>query len=234
MATKRKRLDKNTLIIIGAVLGLETVALGGVVLSIHNKKAALEKTLAGKEAALADVRTVSASLPAMQEQYTKMQAQVKFLEHSLPPAEYIPTLLGQVEETARVSGVSIQSFRPRAATPAPAADGSQGADASDKRQFDLTINGSYTDVQKFLHALTKFSKILALDSIQLQPGQTDQVASPTLTGNLGFTAFILPPAPADAAPAAPASQAPSGGSVAASAPSGGTVASNAQATAPRG
>jgi hypothetical protein len=86
MPSKRKRLDKNTLIIIGVALGLETVAAGGVVMSIHNKKAALEKTLAGKESALADVRTVSASLPALRDQYSRMQAQVKFLERGLPPA----------------------------------------------------------------------------------------------------------------------------------------------------
>lgn len=220
MPNKRSRLDRNTLIIIGVALGLESAVAGGVVMSIHNKQAAMEKTLAGKEAALADVRTVSASLPAMQDQYLKMQSQVKFLERGLPPAEYIPTLLGQVEETARACNVTIQSFRPRAVAAKPSdGDGdAKSAAADEMRQFDLTINGNYADVQRFLQALTKFRKVLALDSIQLQPGQAGQPGgSPALTGNLGFTAYILPPAPAVTAPVA-----------------GGAVASNGQAAAPRG
>jgi len=230
MTSKRKRLDKNTLIVIGVALALETVACGGAVMSIHNKQSALEQTLAGKEAALADVRTVSASLPALQDQYAKMQSQVKFLEASLPPAEYIPTLLGQVEETARVCGVKIQTFRPKAVTPqAPPAEGAaeKPADAADKRQFDMTISGSYGDVQRFLQTLTKFRKILALDSIQLQPGNAGKSGgSPDLTGRLGFTAYILPPSPADAAPAP--------GSAVTSTPDAGSAVAASQDPAPRG
>lgn len=223
MASKRKRLDKNTLIIIGVALGVETLAAGGVVMGIHNKKVALEKTLAGKETALADVRTVSAGLPALRDQYARMQTQVKFLERGLPPAEYIPTLLGQVEETARASGVTIQSFRPRAEAAAPPTEDGKDkpAEPSNKRQFDMTVNGSYASVQKFLLSLTKFRKILSLDSIQLQPVAADTPgASPSLNGNLGFTAYILPPAPAEPAPGVSAA--------------GGAVASTGQATAPRG
>jgi Tfp pilus assembly protein PilO len=218
------RLDKNTLIIVGAVLGLEIVACGGTMMSIHKKKTALEQTLAGKETALADVRTVSASLPAMQDQYTKMQSQVKFLEQALPPAAYIPTLLGQVEETARASGVTIQSFRPVAAAPAAPAEGEdKAADAAAKRQFDMTISGDYANVQKFLQSLTKFRKILALESIQLQPAAADRAGgSPSLTGTLSFTAYILAPGPADNPPAG------------ATPDSGKAVASSQSATAPRG
>jgi Tfp pilus assembly protein PilO len=219
----KRRLDKNTLFIVGAVLGLETVAGAGVGMSIHNKKMALEQTLKGKEAALADVRTVSASLPALQDQYGKMQAQVKFLERSLPPAAYIPTLLGQVEETARASNIEIKMFRPKV-TPPQASDASadKPSDGSGQRQFDIQISGSYANVQKFLHSLTKFRKVLALDTIQLQPGNTQgATASPDLTGHLSFTAYILPPGPGDN----PAAIAP---------PAGKAVASSESAPAPRG
>jgi Tfp pilus assembly protein PilO len=219
----KRRLDKNTLLLVGVVLGLETVACVGVAMSIHNKKIALDKTLKGKEAALADVRTVSASLPALQDQYGKMLAQVKFLERSLPPAAYVPTLLGQVEETARASNITIKTFRPKAMPPQASGDkDDKPSDGSGQRQFDIQISGNYADVQKFLQSLTTFRKVLALDSIQLQPGNTKTPGgSPDLMGNLSFTAYILPPGPGES----PATAAP---------PAGKAVASSESAPAPRG
>lgn len=198
MASKKSRLDKKTLLVLGGVLGFETIVCAGIGMSVYNRKSALEQTLAGKETALANVRTISASLPALQAQYLKMQAQVQFLERALPPAEYIPTLLGQVEQTAIASGVAIQEFRPKAQaeTPPAAAEGSAASpDAGvSKMQFDVSIRGDYTQIQRFLQSLTRFRKILALDSLTLNPSAaTDVNVSPVLTGSMSFTAYVLPP-----------------------------------------
>lgn len=210
MASKKSRLDKKTLLVLSGVLGIETVACVGIGMTVYNRKSALEQTLAGKETALANVRTISASLPAMQVQYLKMQAQVQFLERSLPPAEYIPTLLGQVEQTAKACGVKIQEFRPKAqpaAAPA-AADGAEAASADGgvtKMQFDVSIRGDYQQIQRFLQSLTRFRKILALESLTLNPSAaSDAGVSPILTGSMSFTAYVLPPT-TDTTEPAPAS-----------------------------
>lgn len=207
MASKRKRLDRTTLFILGGVLAVETVACVGVSMSIHNRKVAMEQTLSGKEAALANVRTVSASLPSMQEEYAKMQAQVRFLESGLPSSDYIPTLLGQVERTAKTCGVKISDFRPKAAaSPAPPSGTPDGAT---QHMFDITVSGNYRQVQQFLHALTRFRKILALNSIKLQPTSDGGKGgvSPVLNGSLSFTAYVLPPVTPSAAPVPPQSTA---------------------------
>lgn len=202
MANKHKRLDKRTLGVIGIVLGVQTIVCAGLVMSVHNKKAAMEQTLVGKETALNNVRTVSAGLPGLQAQYEKMQAQVRYLELGLPQPEYIPTLLGDVEKTAITSGVTIQEFRPKPAATGPGAAPAASTNGCTQQQFDMTVTGSYGQIQKFLQSLTRFRKILALNSIKLQPmpgGKPSQ--SPSLSAALSLTAFVLPPAPIVDAPA---------------------------------
>lgn len=200
MTNKPTRLDKRTLIIFASVLGVEAVVCAGLVMSVHNRKSALEQTLAQKESALSRVRTVSAGLPGLEAQYAKMLSQIRILERTLPPPEYIPTLLGDVERTAKASGVLIQEFRPKTAAPnADPAAASTPASSGETTQkhFDMTVTGNYRQVQTFLQNLTKFRKVLALNSIKLQPAAGGKVGvSPNLTGTLSLTAFVLPPGPA--------------------------------------
>ncbi|HEY3411485.1 MAG TPA: type 4a pilus biogenesis protein PilO [Armatimonadota bacterium] len=203
MANKRSRLDKRTLSVLGIVLGVQTIVCAGLVMSVHNKKAAMEQTLAGKETALNNVRTVSAGLPALQAQYGNMQAQVQFLEKGLPQPQYIPTLLGDIEKTAVSSGVKILEFRPKTAAAPTGAAPAASAGGTTQYQFEMNVTGSYGTVQKFLKNLTRFRKILALSSIKLQPAAGPKTSqSPSLTAALSLTAFVLPPSPA-ATPAAP-------------------------------
>ena len=199
MASNRKRLDKRTLGVIGIVLGVQIIFCAGLVMSVHNKKAAMEQTLTGKETALNNVRTVSAGLPGLLSQYEKMQAQVRFLEKGLPQPQYIPTLLGDIEKTAISSGIRIQEFRPKVVAAGPGTATPASTNGFIQQQFDMTVTGNYRQIQKFLQSLTKFRKILALNSIKLQPapgGKPSQ--SPVLTAALSLTAFVLPPSPADA------------------------------------
>jgi len=243
MASKKTRLNKKTLWVLGGILGVESVACLGLGFGIHTRKAALEKTLAGKETALADIRTVSASLPALQDQYLRMQAQVQYLEGALPPAEYIPTLLGQVEQTARACGVQIQEFRPKASPlrvgPETEDQKDAAADTTTKTQFEMVIRGNYKQVQQFLQSLTRFRKILSLDTLNLRPsGNSKAGVSPDLTANLVLTAYVL--APTQMAPAgkpatatATASAADAAGSAAAEAASAAGSAAR-QAAADRG
>lgn len=204
MSSRVRRIDKRTLIVLGTVLGIEMIAGAGVVMSVHNRKAAMEQTLAGKETALSNVRTVSAGLPGLEAQYQKMQAQVAFLENGLPLPEYIPTLLGDVEKMAGSSGVQILEFRPKAAPTGVGSATSAPASGATQQQFDLTVLGDYGHIQKFLQSLTRFRKILALNSIKLQPAAgSDFGKSPQLNAALSLTAFALPATPESVVHGAP-------------------------------
>lgn len=231
MANKQRRLDKRTLIVLGSVLGIEIIVSAGVVMSVHNRKAALEQTLSGKETALSNVRTVSAGLPGLEAQYEKMQAQVAFLENGLPQPEYIPTLLGEVEKTARTSGVSIQEFRPKAAPGGVgSATGAPSAGAI-QQQFDMTVLGDYGHIQTFLKSLTRFRKILALNTIKLQPAAGCTFGkSPQLNAALSLTAFALPPAPTSVVHGAPNISASLAGPANAAAPAAAKLAARAGIT----
>jgi Tfp pilus assembly protein PilO len=195
MRTKRRKLDKKTLIIMSAVLAVQVIACGALGASVHGRKAAAEQALAAKEDALQNVRIVSASLPALREEYSTTLARVRFLEGALPPSDYIPTLLGQIEQAARENGVEILEFRPKPAPPA-AATTEEAGDAPKTMAFSLNVMGSYGETQRFLQSLTRFRKVLALQTIALKPTTgTDVGLSPKLTGTMEFIAYVLPDAP---------------------------------------
>jgi Tfp pilus assembly protein PilO len=204
-AFRKRRLDKRALTVLGVFLGLEVLACGGAIYSLQSKRAATERTLAAKEANLQTVRVVSASLPALQEDFHLIQTQLAHLEKSLPAEAYVPTLLGQVEQVALANKLRIAEFRPK---PLRASSTEEAPEGPKKFEFDLTVNGTYVNVQRFLLSLTRFRKILALTDLNLRPvGDAPKGTNPPLNGQLTFTAYLGTPAGSQAPkPAKPAAK----------------------------
>jgi Tfp pilus assembly protein PilO len=199
-AFRKRRLDKRALGVLGAILGLEVLACGGMLFSLQSKRNGLERTLVAKEANLQSVRAVSASLPSLQRDYSLIQAQLEHLEGGLPGEDYVPTLLGQVEKVALGSSLRITEFRPKPVNPAAAEETPEGPKTF---QFDMTVTGTYSHVQKFLVNITRFRKILALTSVSLRPvGDALKGQNPPLSAQLTFTAYLVTPNGAPAAPPA--------------------------------
>ena len=155
-----------------------------------------------------------------------MQKQLRYLESSVTAGEYVPTLLRQMEGQAKAVNLQVGSVRP---TLEPAPEPPKDKEARkgfvawpyDKIHIELEVRGSYWNVAKLLYRLTEFPKIMAVESVQVQPGTVVQAGkSPQLTANLKLTGFIFKNDAAGEKPT-PAGVAPAGGTVA---PTGGTTA----------
>lgn len=194
MASRKSRLNTRTLWVLGGLLGLQSLACLGIGFATYSRKAGLERTLLARQKELTDIRTISASYPALQQEYDEMRQRVQFLESSLPSEEYIPTLLAQIEETARSRGVAIQEFRPKEQKSGGSRESKDSDQASSARKisFEMVVHGNYGQMQQFLTSLTQFRKILALEQMNLTPTSGDAVrVSPRLAGKLSFTAYVL-------------------------------------------
>ncbi len=196
------RPSKQTCIALAALLGL--VLLGGVGLWMWQKGEvdALQKQVEAKQEQVADGRRIAGRLLATEKAYADTREQLHFLETSVTASEYVPTLLRQMEGLAKSVNLQVGAVRPKL-EPAPAPPADKEARKSfvpwpyDKIHVDMEVRGTYWDVAKLLYRLTEFPKILAVESVQVQPGTAAGArgvvpASPELTVNLKLTGFIFP------------------------------------------
>ena len=100
---------------------------------------------------------------------------------------------------------------PPAAAPAPAAadsgsaaDGAKKAPAPppyDTLDVAVEVSGSYADTSMFLYSLTRFPKIVSVDSVQMHPGTAGVPGGPSVVDtSLKLTAFMFHDAPTGSQP----------------------------------
>jgi len=104
--------------VVFALLVVAAVCLIGLGATVYRKKgnevASLQKRLSGERGRLANVREKIDRIPELKGKFERLQAQIEFLEPSLPDAAYIPTFLKQIENLATGTGNDILEIRPKA------------------------------------------------------------------------------------------------------------------------
>lgn len=94
------------------------------------------------------------------------------LEQSVSQAEYIPTLLKEIENVGRQNGLAVLGVRP---LPKQVVKGKKGEEAKPERKPYVELNieirgrGTYKAVLNFVNALQTFPKIVAARTVSLQP-----------------------------------------------------------------
>jgi Tfp pilus assembly protein PilO len=243
MMRTRLRPDKRTVALLGAAL--VGIVAGGGALLYHQQRslAAVVAQLREKERQRDESARLASRLAETELRFKEDQARLKFLESSLPDMAYVPTLLKQIEHLGKSTKNHVRSVRPEAAPAKPVRpavrrtdpeaqekDGDKPVEPAPKPEpytrlpIAVAITGSFRDYQSFLHQLTRFPKIVAVDKVQLRPRLDIPTpdGSPKLEVDMQLTAFILKetgpvPPPADGALAVPT---PPGAAAAAPAPPG--------------
>ncbi|MEN6520130.1 MAG: type 4a pilus biogenesis protein PilO [Armatimonadota bacterium] len=165
--------------------------------------------LQNKQKQVGDSTQIVKRLVEAQETYLKAQGEIGFLETSVSTADYIPTLLGQLEALGKSHNLKVISVRPQpivelAAPVRPASDESEGKSSSaatakkkkpkpyDEMKIDIQLQGSYWCLHDFIESLTRFPKIVAVKELQMSPTKAAEGRrSPELQANLVVTAFIF-------------------------------------------
>jgi Tfp pilus assembly protein PilO len=144
--------------------------------------------------------------------YNKQVLTIARLGKAVPPTEDIPSLMYQLERTARAAGVDFRSFKVEQAeqASADAAAGAAGAAALKPIPFDVQFKGEFSELRRFLDELQSFAKpkgetldvrgrLLTVDGVALSPGLN---VWPNVTANMQVSAYTAPVAEAGKAAAA--------------------------------
>ena len=220
---------KKLMLMLSGGAGLVLLGGGGLLVGLNSELTG-RQTLAGqKEAEVGSNEQIAKRYQTTLDNYTDTQGRIKFLESSVTPKSYVPTLLGQLQSLAASTHLLVTSVRP-AAPPPPApppapkpasADGSAPLDAKkaapppyDTLGVDVDVTGTYADTATFLYDLTRFPKIISVVGAQMHPNAAAPGAgSPTVSTSLKLVAFMFhgdDSAPADPAGTSPAGTSPAG------------------------
>ncbi len=210
--------SKQTCIALGGLMGVVLVSTAGLFTWQKGQIEDLKVQVAEKVGAVKESEQIARELTAVKATYETTRGELRFLETSVAANEYIPSLLQQVETLAKSVNLKVDAVRPgplEAPAPMPAdkeARKTWKPQPYSKQPIELQVRGTYWNVNKLLFRLTKFQKILAVESVRVAPPAAVYGKSPTLTVNINLTGFIFPDAPAPVA--APAATASSGGGAA--------------------
>ena len=134
------------------------------------------------ESELPDTDQVNADLAKSQQELEAARFELEHLERSLPQEAYIPTLLKELEMLGTSKNVKVTGIRPiLQVTPDPNAKEDEGYQ---KLDIDITGQGTYRAMLEMISALKEFPKILAVNTIAMQPRQD---AKATGSGELDTT-----------------------------------------------
>ena len=158
---------------------------------------------------LEQARQAPQQLRMLQQQYETVQSELRFLERGVSEATYIPTMLKQIEQTARQLQLEIVAVRPQQNNQ-PTTQGNQntqnasnqqsGGQATPKKAYEeqiieVSLRGKFWSLMSFLKQLDEFPKILAVQTLnaqaKLKPEQ--EALNPDLEIRLTVKAFIFAP-----------------------------------------
>ena len=216
--TPAKRLFPLLLGGVGAVL----LGGGGILVGLNSKLTTLQTTAQQQDAEVSAGEQIAHRYQATQDSYNQTQAHLQFLETSVSDKSYVPTLLAQLQSLAAQTHLTVSAVRPSLAPPppapaaAPAGDGGTAVGVKkapppppyDTLDVAVDVTGTYADTSMFVYSLTRFPKIVSVDSVQMHPGTAAVPGGPVpVVTSLKLTAFMFHDAPVAAAPgsmAAPA------------------------------
>jgi len=180
-------------------------------------------------------RSKLAGAETAKREYNARVLQLARLGKAVPPNDDMPSLMYQLERTARDAGINFQALKlegaPAAAATATADASAAGADATTSgltpMPFKLTFKGEFFQLRRFLDHVHSFTKVrgddldargrlVAVDGIAMSP---DGNIYPVVTAHLVVTAYTAPAADAATAPAAGTPAAPGAATPGTAAPS---------------
>jgi Tfp pilus assembly protein PilO len=142
---------------------------GGLVYWQWGNRGEAASRVAMLESQLPDTDQVNADLVKSQQDLEESRIRLEHLERALPVEAYIPTLLKELEMLGTSKNVQIMGIRPIL---------QQNEDTSlepdngyQKLDIDITGRGTYRAMLEMISALKSFPKIMAVNTIALQPRQ---------------------------------------------------------------
>jgi Tfp pilus assembly protein PilO len=215
---------KQTCVALGVLSSAVLAVAAGLFIWQTNEISQIEAQVKQKQDEVANGSKIAANLDQVRADYSAMNDQLRYLETSVSPGEYVPTLLKQMERLAKQVSLTVQSTRPTL-EPAPEPPADKEARKNwlkthtvwpyDKLHVEMDVSGTYWNIARLLYRLNNFEKIIAVENVQITPLQDQGDYTHKLNVKLRLTGFIFktqdanpkPDAGSDTKPAAKTAQA---------------------------
>jgi Tfp pilus assembly protein PilO len=215
----RLKPSKSLIGILAGVLLISLLAMGGAFWYYQDTTTKLNAQLDAKKRELDESKKVAARRAEAEAQLQKNRAELTHLELGVPPAEFMPTMLKDLERLARETDNRVEQVQPEPVAlkppPPPPKEGEkQVAPPEDpyvKQPVRISLVGTFTSMEEFINRLQQFPKIVAVDEIAIRPEQ-DSSGGKGNTGRLKvqlrLMTFMMKEEPAPAPPATPGTATP--------------------------
>ncbi len=207
LSRRTQRLEQFAKLLSIGLIGLLALSVGSVYLPFSMVQQARQQ-VAERQQQLDKARQAPQQLRLLQQQHENALRELRFLEQGVSQAAYIPTMLKQIEQTARQLQLEIVAVRPQQnqqqsgqTTQSGSSQGNQQGNgaaparkAYEEQLIEVSLQGRFWSLMSFLRQLDEFPKILAVQSLnaQAKPKIDQPNANPDLEIRMTIKAFIFP------------------------------------------
>lgn len=156
----------------------------------------INETLEQKRKELEQAQQATSQLRLVQQEYEQTRRELQFLERGVSQYAYIPTMLQQIEQTAKSLNLEISAIRPQQDSQQSTQDQKEKAQKPYEEQLiEISIRGNFWSLMRFLKQLDEYPKILAIQTMQVQSKVQNQLetapTNPQLEIRTTVRAFIF-------------------------------------------
>ncbi len=167
----------------------------------------VQQQVAERRQQLEQARQAPQQLRTLQQQLESVQAELRFLERGVSQATYIPTMLKQIEQTAKRLQLEIVAVRPQQNNQQTTQSNQNAQNASNQQSsgqatpqkayeeqiIEVSLRGKFWSLMSFLKQLDEFPKILAVQTLNAQAKLKPELetTNPDLEIRLTVKAFIF-------------------------------------------
>lgn len=196
------RPSKQSAMIMGGITAGLLLLTGGLYVWQSGEIQRIEKEVAGKLDDVHHSERNAKQLDQVRLEAAAVDGKLRFLEQNVSSGDYIPTMVQQMAKRAQSYSLIVTSSRHNIEIPPPPQPLSREEQKEGKKlpppppynkaRIELDLLGTYGNVTRFIHSLTRFEKIIAVNSVIEQSRQDKANSSPILTVRLVMTGYVFP------------------------------------------
>ncbi len=196
------RPSKRNALIMGALAGSTLALTIGLYVWQTSEIAQIEKEVASKMDNVHNGERTAKQLEQVRQEASAIDGKLRYLEQNVSQGAYLPTMLQQMEKQATRFGLVANNSNqkieiPPAPPPLTREEQKEGKKLPppppyNKARIDMDLTGTYQNVARFIHSLTRFEKIIAVNSVMEQSREENPTVSPKLTIKITMTGYVFP------------------------------------------
>jgi Tfp pilus assembly protein PilO len=162
----------------------------------------LRTRISSAQTQLASLQEENRKLSEVLSSIKTIESNLELLQTAIPTADDVPTLMTQLENLGKSSGVTVQhlGFGSGVKESAPPG-GEAGTEAVKKERYQkvsltVVVTGTYAALEAFLKNLEQTSRVINVTTLRFSPSQEGESGEAKLSATLGVSAYYLPAAAA--------------------------------------